>query len=174
MILYFIIFEPAPIVIYPTTTIILQLSNLVPLEFLKVIVAVPADLAVTRPVSLTVATSVLLLVHKVLSVVLEGLTVPVSCIVFPTYTVSLVGLTARLVIGVITVIEHCAVYPFSVLTVIWASPFPINVRFPFSTVTTFLLLLSHTILLFTYVVSGNIVASNFGIFDEFLSNTNLE
>ena len=48
------------------------------------------------------------------------------------------------------------------------------VRFPFSTVTTFLLLLSHIILSFTYVVSGNIVASNFGIFDEFLSNTNLE
>ena len=60
----------------------------------------------------TVATSVLQLVHKVISVVLEGLTVPVNCTVFPTFTVSLVGLTARLVIGVITVVEHCAVYPF--------------------------------------------------------------
>ena len=107
-----------PNTILSSNTVILHVADIVPLEFLKVIVAVPADLAVTRPVSLTVATSVLLLVHKVLSVVLEGLTVPVSCIVFPTYTISLVGLTVRLVIGVITVIEHCAVYPFCVVTVI--------------------------------------------------------
>ena len=85
------------------------------LEFLKVIVAVPADLAVTSPVvSLTVATFVLLLVHKVLSVAAEGFIVPVNCTVSPIPSVELVGLTDRLVIEVITVTEHCAVYPFCV------------------------------------------------------------
>ena len=68
-------------------TFTVQVANLVPLEFLKVIVTVPAALAVTRPVPLTVATFVLLLVHKVFSVVVEGLTVPVNCTVFPIFNV---------------------------------------------------------------------------------------
>ena len=69
----------------------------------------PADLAVTSPESFTVATVLLLLVHKVFSVVVEGLIVPVNCTVSPTYTVLLVGLTDKLVIDVLTIIEHCAV-----------------------------------------------------------------
>ena len=84
------------------------------LEFLKVIVAVPADLAVTSPELLTVATLVLLLVHWVPSDVVEGFFVPVSCTVSPIFSVLLVGLTAKLVIEVITGTEHCAVYPFCV------------------------------------------------------------
>ena len=52
-----------PIIISLLTIVTLQLANFVLLEFLKVIVAVPADLAVTSPELFTVATLVLLLVH---------------------------------------------------------------------------------------------------------------
>ena len=93
-------------------TVILQLADFVLLEFLKVIVAVPAALAVTSPDPLTVATPVLLLVHCVPSDALVGFFVPVSCTVSPTFSVLLVGLTAKLIIEVETPTEHCAVYPF--------------------------------------------------------------
>ena len=76
--------------------------------------AVPAAFAVTSPELLTIATLVLLLVHWVSSDAVDGFFVPVSCTVSPIFSVLLVGLTARLVIEVITVIEHCAVYPFCV------------------------------------------------------------
>ena len=65
------------------STITLQLA-LVPLPSLalQVIVAVPADFAVTRPLLLTVATDVLLDDHvTLLSVALLGETVAVSCLV---------------------------------------------------------------------------------------------
>ena len=159
---------------YPSITSTTHLTNFVPFAFFTVIVTVPDAFAVTSPVLFTVATSVLLLVHCTFSVASAGVTVAVSWAVWLTSIFLLVELTAILIIDVWTVTSQVAVNPFSVFTVILASPFPINVKFPFSTVTTFLLLLSHTMLLFTYVVSGNIVASNFGIFDEFLSNTNLE
>lgn len=67
----------------PFITFTVQLSDFVLLEFLKVIVVVPADLAVTSPELLTVAILVLLLVHKVLSVAVEGFIVPVNCTVSP-------------------------------------------------------------------------------------------
>ena len=55
-----------------------------PSAVLAVMVAVPLDTAVTRPVLLTVATDVLLLVHvTLLLVALLGVTVAVSCKVCP-------------------------------------------------------------------------------------------
>ena len=95
-------------------TVIVQLADLVLAEFLKVIVAVPADLAVTSPDPLTVATPVLLLVHCVPSDALVGFFVPVSCAVSPIFSVLLVGLTDKLIIEVETLTEHCAVYQFCV------------------------------------------------------------
>ena len=56
-------FKLSPTYILGVFTVIVQLADFVLLEFLKVIVAVPADLAVTSPELLTVATLVLLLVH---------------------------------------------------------------------------------------------------------------
>mgnify|MGYP004574815301 FL=1 len=81
----------------------LQLADLVPIEFLKVIVAVPEILAVTSPESLTVAILFLLFIYCTPSVIELGLTVPVNCTVSPTFGVLLVGLIAKLVIEVITV-----------------------------------------------------------------------
>ena len=56
---------------------------LLPSVVVAVIVAVPFDLAVTRPLASTVATAVLLLVHVTdLFVALVGNTVAVSCVVW--------------------------------------------------------------------------------------------
>ena len=64
-----------------TTQVALSLE---PSAVVAVIVALPLATAVTRPVLLTVATAVLLLVHvTLLSVALSGVTVAVSCNVWP-------------------------------------------------------------------------------------------
>ena len=67
---------------------------MLPSAVFTVIVALPADFAVTNPLLLTVATPALLLVHVTpLLDVLLGVTVADSCLVAPTVTVADVGLT---------------------------------------------------------------------------------
>ena len=71
-----------------------------------VMTAFPGTTAVTRPVGLTVATDVLLLLQvTLLLVAFEGATVAVSCCVFPTESVREAGLTATPVAGTFIVLN---------------------------------------------------------------------
>ena len=87
-----------------------------PSDALQVMVAVPAALAVTNPVLLTVAMLVLLEVHVTdLFVALLGVIVAVSCLVFPTIrdvevALSDMPVTLTMAWGV-TVILQVAVFP---------------------------------------------------------------
>ena len=69
-------------------TVIAQVAVLFPSSVVTVIFAVPADAAVTNPLSFTVATASLLLLHAtVLLLALAGATVAVSCVVAVTFIV---------------------------------------------------------------------------------------
>ena len=159
---------------YPSITSTTHVADFFPSEFFTVIVAVPDAFAVTSPVSFTVATSVLLLVHCTFSVVSAGFTVAVNCAVWLTSIFLLVGLTSILVIDVLITIVHWLLHPLSVFTVIVVLPFPFTANFPLSTATTLVLLLDHVIFVFTFALSGNIVAFNVGLANAFFSNIKLE
>ena len=79
--LIFVIFPESLPNKYPSVTSTTHVADFFPSEFFTVIVAVPVAFAVTSPVSFTVATSVLLLVHCTFSVVSAGFTVAVNCAV---------------------------------------------------------------------------------------------
>ncbi len=81
--------------------------KLLPSAVLAVIVALPVDFAVTKPVEETVATLVLLEVHVTdgLDVVL-GITVAASCNVFPVHMVTFVSLSEMDVAYCFTVTIH--------------------------------------------------------------------
>ena len=75
-----------------------------------VIIAVPAAIALTKPVLLTVAAAVLLLLHvTVLFVALAGNTVAVSCSVLPAVIVLADLFKLTLVTGCVTVTVQLAV-----------------------------------------------------------------
>ena len=84
-------------------TVIAQVAvKFEPSVVVAVIVAVPLATAVTRPVLLTVATAVLLLCHiTLLSVALLGVTVALSCNVFP-LVVSVAEVWLRLISCMLT------------------------------------------------------------------------
>lgn len=107
---------------------------------------VPADLAVTKPVELTVATE--LLDEDQDTDLFEadvGATVAVSCFVRPFIIVAVVGVTDTPLAGVVTVTAHVAFLPPSVVVaVIVAVPLAFAVTRPEElTVATALLLLLH-------------------------------
>lgn len=108
--------------------------------------AVPADLAVTRPVELTVATVSFDEDHDTdLLEADEGATVAVSCRVWPFIIVAVVGEMETPLVGVVTVTVHEAFLPPSVVVaVIVAVPLAFAVTRPDElTVATALLLLLH-------------------------------
>ena len=106
---------------------------LLPSAVVTVMVADPGALAVTRPVVLTVATVVLLdfQVTALLEVLL-GLTVAVSCKVWPVFSVAEVLLSDTPVASCFTVTVQVAVLfvPSQVLAVIVAVPGPLAVTRP--------------------------------------------
>ena len=131
-----------------------------PLFDLAIIVAVPADLAVTVPFE-TVATLLLLVVHvTVLSVASEGVIVAVSVSVLPLFMVAdvlfrLMPVTAT--VGFVTVTVQVAVLPLLVFAVIVAVPAALAVTVPFDTVAMLLLLVVHVTVL-SVALEGVIVA----------------
>ena len=94
----------------------MQVADLLPLELLTVIVAVPAEFAVTTPFD-TLATFELLLVHVIPSLAVLGVFVTelLKSNFSPTFNVFDVGLTAKPLIDVVTVTEHCAIFSFCVV-----------------------------------------------------------
>ena len=69
-----------PTIYPPAVTVTTQLAETLLSEDLRVIVAVPTPLAVTKPpLGVTVATELLLLVHTVPSVVFDGFIVLLNC-----------------------------------------------------------------------------------------------
>ena len=142
--------------------VLLEPSDVV--AVLAVIVAVPLDTAVTRPFASTVATDGLLLLHiTLLSVALSGVTVAVSCKVWPRLVrVAVVWLRVIPVTGtdMFTVTAQVAVLfdPSAALAVMVALPLDTAVTNPvLLTVATAVLLLLHVTLL-SVALSGVTVA----------------
>ena len=135
-----------------------------PSAALAVMVALPLDTAVTNPVLLTVATAVLLLLHiTLLSVAFSGVTVAVSCKVWPRLVNDAVVLLRVIPVtgtDIFTVTAQVAVLlePSAVVAVIVVLPLDTAVTRPFaSTVATDGLLLLHITLL-SVELSGVTVA----------------
>lgn len=109
--------------------------------------AVPAALAVTKPVELTAATELLDEDQDTdLFEADEGATVAVSCCVWPFIIVAVVGATETPLAGVVTVTAHVAFLPPSVVVaVIVAVPLAFAVTRPeeFTVATPVLLLLQE-------------------------------
>ena len=140
--------------------------RLVPSVVVAVIVAVPEDLAVTRPLLLTVATDVLLDFHvTVLFVALLGNTVAVNCMEYPLANSALVlfkEIDVARTTFCLTVTEQDALrlLPSVVLAVIIAVPGFFAVTRPLLlTVATELLLVVHVTVLFVALL-GSTVADN--------------
>ena len=88
------------------------MAVLLPSCVVTVILAVPAETAVTNPDEFTVATAVLLELHvTVLLVAFAGAIVADSCCVFPVYKLAVVGETLTEATGIAaTVMAEVAVY----------------------------------------------------------------
>ena len=104
-------------------TVTVHVSVYPPFADLAVIVAVPADFAVTSPVLSTEAMLELLVLQvTVLLEAVEGATVAVSCLVAPTFKVADSGVTVTPLVGVVTVTVQVAVLPpsfvFAVIIVV--------------------------------------------------------
>ena len=129
-----------PVGLCTTVTFAFVFTN--PLELFIVIVTVPCAIPVTTPSSFTLATLLLLLDHTNPSVdPIDGFFVAVNVTVFPTSTSVSFGLTVIPIIFVSTVTIHSALYPFPVLTVIFAFPFdtPVTLAVYFPVFSTFAL-----------------------------------
>src|SRR6266853_765507 len=105
-------------------------------SLVAVIVAEPATTPVTRPLALTVATEVLLLLHEttrpVSGLPLTSFGVAVSCTVWPACTLAGAGLTVTDATGtLVTVIADVPLFP-SLAAVIVADPGAMAVTFPFT------------------------------------------
>ena len=139
-----------------------------PFTVVTVIVALPSLTAVTFPLLSTVATSGLLDFHVnvVSSVVSLGLIVATSVSASCSSNVKVVLSKLTLSIGIFslglfTVILHSALLPFTVVTVIVATPSLTAVTFPsWSTVATLVLLDNHVNVVSSVVSLGLIVALN--------------
>ena len=125
-----------------------------PSDALAVMLALPLDTAVTKPFASTVATEVLLLLHiTLLSVALSGVTVAVSCKVWPRLVNDAVVLLRVIPVtgtDIFTVTAQVAVLlePSAVLAVIVALPLATAVTRPvLLTLATDGLLLVHVTLL---------------------------
>jgi hypothetical protein len=106
-------------------TVITLVAVLEPSAVVTVIVAVPTDKPVTRPVALTVATAVLLLLQVTFwFVAFAGVIVELSCCVPPINMEAVVGLTVTPVtrIGLTVMTEVAVKLPSAVVTVIVAVP----------------------------------------------------
>ena len=130
---------------------------------MTVIVAVPADFAVTTPFD-TVATFVFELLHVTdLFVALLGVTVAVNVSLLPVSIVVdvLFKLTpVTLTVGFFTVTLHVAVLlPSAVLTVIVAVPADFAVTTPFDTVATFVFELLHVTDLFVALLGATVAVN---------------
>ena len=155
-----------------------QVAFLPPSFVVTVIVAAPADFAVTTPDEDTVATDVLLEDHVMdLSVALEGVTAAVSVCVSPTgidrdVLFRLTPVTE--IFGSMTVTLHVAVFPpSSVLTVIVAVPFAIPFTSPDEdTVATNELLLAQVTFLFV-AFSGRMVGFSVAVLPTLSSRFDL-
>lgn len=129
-----------------TVTDTVQVAVNPPSAVVTVMVALPAPTAVTRPLLLTVATAVLLLLHVTdLLVASEGATVAVSCSVLPLVRDVEDLLSETAVTGCVTVTLQVAVKaPLSVVAVMVAEPALTAVILPvLSTVATAVLSLDH-------------------------------
>ena len=129
-----------PVGLCTTVTFAFVFTN--PLELFIVIVTVPWAIPVTTPSSFTLATPLLLLDHTNPSVdPIDGFFVAVNVTVLPTSTSVSFGLTVIPIIFVSTVTIHSALYPFPVLTVIFAFPFdtPVTLAVYFPVFSTFAL-----------------------------------
>ena len=139
------------------------------------IFVVPTDDALTVP-WLTVATTSFSLYHSIsLFVALLGSTSACNEVVWPTSKVLLVGVTVIPVTGTslaLTVTLHVAVFPFTVLAVIIASPTDFAVIVPPLTIATSLLLVDHVTVL-SVELSGNIFQVNFSFSSTFKFSVSL-
>ena len=129
-----------PVGLCTTVTFAFVFTN--PLELFIVIVTVPCAIPVITPSSFTLATLLLLLDHTNPSVdPIDGFFVAVNVTVLPTSTSVSFGLTVIPIIFVSTVTIHSALYPFPVLTVIFAFPFdtPVTLAVYFPVFSTFAL-----------------------------------
>jgi hypothetical protein len=113
-------------------TVIEEVAVLFPSVVVAVTVAVPTEMAVTNPVSLTVATPVLPELHVIaLFEAFAGDTFAVNCFISPTFKLSEAGETETPDTGMVTVIEEVAVlFPSAVVTVIIAIPAETAVTIP--------------------------------------------
>jgi hypothetical protein len=140
------------------TMVIWQVAVKPPSAVVAVIVALPAEMAVTTPVLLTVATSGSLLVHVTLVLVaLAGCTVATRVRVSLMPKVANTRLRVTPVTGTRTVMVQVAVrLPSCVVAVMMAVPSALAVTTPLVTVATVVLLLVHVTVLFD-AVSGKTV-----------------
>jgi len=141
--------------------------KLLPSVVRAVMVALPVDFAVTKPVEDTIATLVLLEVHVTDGlVVVLGNTVALSCNVLPVYRVAEVWLSEIEVASCLTVTEQEALksLPSAVLAVIVAFPADTAVTNPDEDTVTTLVLLELHVTDGLDVVLGNTVALNCNVF----------
>ena len=134
---------------------------MLPSAVLTVIVAVPAAIAVTKPVALTVAIAVLLDVQVTdLLLAFAGASVAVSCCVPPVLIDAVVGLIVTPVTATVAaVIAHVAVLlPSAVVTVIVAVPAPTAVTIPDAPTVATAVLLDVQVTFWLVALAGAIVA----------------
>jgi len=98
-------------------TVTTLVSTKLPVAVRATMTAMPAALAVTRPVALTVATALSVVVQKIAEIAAGGLIAAASCWVDPTTTLALSGVTETPV-GVTTVTTLMATKPPSVVVAV--------------------------------------------------------